>query len=791
MKLDKKVIERVNDLKIFKTTLKELTYNDIEESLKLIREKVTYDSFEEAEKLFLEALSTNPETKILHLFIAIIKFHFNQGDQLSAEDFLEKFIVDLKKHNKADLIIQTCELLSRYYSSLFLLEYMAQSLKQKLKQSGYNSQNEPIRQKLLSLLIKIHHHRVDNNKNTEIIADLICQSPQPEDWREALFYYQVVFENLIKDHNGQDALRLWKKIIQSKAILELLNSQEGFDKFTYILNHITSVGDEKIKQEIFRLAITLKVTNKIENLSRIFKMALRSNIFLGESFNLLGDKWYQLYQFHPGYYLFLKLSGIKKSFTQSENGKNINCQKIYKEIEEFEKLITLQKNTLIIHRNFGIGIIKEINLTSKQADESNIFFTIDFEEKKKHSMSLRIARNSLEIAYPYHLRGIKSFFPEKLTEILNSNNDILFKHILLSLNEPVSIKQIKTFMVPDILDENSWKARWKTIKTEISNFNFVRSKNNFFYYDEHTSANQVSENNSFTTVYPKLDTINDKLSYISESLHQHNRTELIPIKTEVEKLLNEFKEAPQQNNEINEYFPALLAIAQRIDCPIDEQIWDKGKSLLKIASNFPNSTQQIPGIQILAQSLNLIPQAATRIEFIKNFKYLTSPEDRVLLGASLFNIVSGVFKESIFEYWRQHFGEDSLKKIFEVIDKEYLTSIDTFILLAKFDIDKKVKIYPGDRTQFYTKLIRALHESHLNMKMDKDRGGSKKNFNTLYRILFEEEHLFNHLKNDPKICPKDRIAILQKLEQKSYLDNKIKREVRALHTSFGHLDAHS
>ena len=147
---------------------------------------------------------------------------------------------------------------------------------------------------------------------------------------------------------------------------------------------------------------------------------------------------------------------------------------IHDAIDSFEKHIAFDKNNFVYHRTWGIGRIVEV---------SKDIIKINFQTKKDHKMSLKMAQNSLQILSKNHFWLLKLKNIDLLKKKVKEDTHWTLKTIILSFNNQANLKIFKDELVPDFILESKWASWWtqarKILKTD-SKFGTLDGTNNVF-----------------------------------------------------------------------------------------------------------------------------------------------------------------------------------------------------------------------------------------------------------------------------------------------------------------------
>lgn len=240
-----------------------------------------------------------------------------------------------KKWNIVEFIAQ--KILDEYYECDYALRYLA---------SYYQSVNREA--EALEVLERLIQFDVSNPELPEKIAHT---KEAAGDISSAVHYYKIAFErNLIRERNNAESDI--KKVLQYEP-----------DNYNYLLKHendLKKLVDSNIMIDVWKLIFLHYLENSryndalktIKNLLNYEQDIVAQNNKKAKFFrHRLVDVYKGLY---PKHTLFEKIEEI--SSITNVNKKPKEC------IEIFEKYIQYDVDKYVIHRNFGVGKIKDINI---------------------------------------------------------------------------------------------------------------------------------------------------------------------------------------------------------------------------------------------------------------------------------------------------------------------------------------------------------------------------------------------------------------------------------------------
>lgn len=157
------------------------------------------------------------------------------------------------------------------------------------------------------------------------------------------------------------------------------------------------------------------------------------------------------YHAHRNLDEFLKSANINQSW-----------RSIHEAIADFEKHVSFDEKNFVFHRTWGVGVIRNI-------DHEAVL--IDFSRNKQHYMSLKMAMTALEVLPKSHIWVLRSVIPQpKLKQMVKKNIAQTLRLIIQSFGNAVSMKKIRSELVPYVLTDSEWtgwniKAR-RILKTD-------------------------------------------------------------------------------------------------------------------------------------------------------------------------------------------------------------------------------------------------------------------------------------------------------------------------------------
>ena len=356
-----------------------------------------------------------------------------------------------KKWNIVEFIAQ--KILDEYYESDYALRYLA---------SYYQSTNREA--EALEIWERLIRFDVSNPELPEKIAHT---KELAGDIKSAVYYYKIAFErNLLRGRNNAESDI--KKVLQYEP-----------DNYNYLLKHenaLKALVDSNIMIDVWKIIFFYYFENNryndalktIKNLVNYDQDIVAQNNKKAKFFrHRLVDVYKALY---PNHTLFEKIEEI--SSITNVNKKPKEC------IEIFEKYIQYDVDKYVLHRNFGVGKIKAINIE---------FLMIKFvsqEEVRKMTFDMAIQSlttlpaDDINVYKAYKLNEIKKIAEENPTELLT---------IILKYKKTITTKDLKQELTskPAVVVPEASYTKWlEGAKKSVRASTTVKFDKNTFLYNE-------------------------------------------------------------------------------------------------------------------------------------------------------------------------------------------------------------------------------------------------------------------------------------------------------------------
>ncbi|MDO6992568.1 transcript cleavage factor [Brachyspira innocens] len=356
-----------------------------------------------------------------------------------------------KKWNIVEFIAQ--KILDEYYESDYALRYLA---------SYYQSTNREA--EALEIWERLIRFDVSNPELPEKIAHT---KELAGDIKSAVHYYKIAFErNLLRERDNAESDI--KKVLQYEP-----------DNYNYLLKHenaLKALVDSNIMIDVWKIIFFYYFENNrysdalktIKNLLNYEQDIVAQNNKKAKFFrHRLVDVYKALY---PNHTLFEKIEEI--SSITNVNKKPKEC------IEIFEKYIQYDVDKYVLHRNFGVGKIKAIDIN---------FLMIKFvsqEDVRKMTFDMAIQSlttlpaDDINVYKAYKLNEIKKIAEENPTELLT---------IILKYKKTITTKDLKQELTSKpavVVPETSYTKWLEGAKKSVRASTTVKFDKNTFLYNE-------------------------------------------------------------------------------------------------------------------------------------------------------------------------------------------------------------------------------------------------------------------------------------------------------------------
>lgn len=362
--------------------------------------------------------------------------------------------------------------------------------------------------------------RVDYEEGDAVVL-LANQKEAKGEKEEAIAYYKKAINRFIHLKNFVQVEELWKKLLTFEDV--------GYDYFFNLDQKILKSFSLDRSIELLKLLYQHVIArNEYDVGIKVLKLILDKSSSDEFARKEIVSLYRKKYKDHSQLEEYIRISNLEGSW-----------RNIHDAISSFEKHIAFDKGNFVYHRAWGIGRI---------VDVTKDVFTINFQNKKEHKMTLKMALNSLQILPKNHIWILKLKNMDLLKKKVQEDIPWALKTIILSYNNQASLKNFQEELVPDVISESKWSSWWnqakKVLKTDPS-FGSVINSNNVFEIREKP---QTFEEKTFESFKSAKD-YNQRLSLILDYLEY---TEPDPDPDFLEEMISYFSSFLNSLNNVTE-----------------------------------------------------------------------------------------------------------------------------------------------------------------------------------------------------------------------------------------------
>lgn len=122
-------------------------------------------------------------------------------------------------------------------------------------------------------------------------------------------------------------------------------------------------------------------------------------------------------------------------------------------VEEMELLTSFLPNSYVIHPDWGVGRVKDLNMRDKRV-------MINFQRKRNHTMDLELAKSVVERIASDDFRVMQIMEKEKLQALKTDDPVELVKVLLRSFNGSMNAREIKEQLLTNVITNREWSSWW-------------------------------------------------------------------------------------------------------------------------------------------------------------------------------------------------------------------------------------------------------------------------------------------------------------------------------------------
>ncbi|MDH4128225.1 MAG: transcription elongation factor GreA [Spirochaetota bacterium] len=453
-KLLKDVIEQLTEEKWTRATIDNYSKRDFVLLDEIIANSEKENVADKLREICIEHLVHSPKSIIALYITGILTYE----QEIIDDSYVFQIINLFKENKKWNVVDYLAEKILFYGENKFALKT--------LEECYENTNNTDELLKVWERLAKIDY------ENGDIPKKLAQYYEKEGNESESTFYYKIALKRFSKTTSIKVIEDIWLKLAD-------IIPQE-LDFFYQIEEGITKQNPEKSGQLLSLLLPHYQEKNDYDNIISILKKIIGYNSkdksFRDQIVEAIKKKYNQHSQLNE-YIEKSYLGQYSKDFKQA--------------LDDFEKYIVFDKGNFVHHRSWGIG--KIVNCSGDS-------LVIDFETKKNHTMSLKIALTSLKTLPEDHIWITKRKNPELLKKDDAEGIKNALIQIFKSYNNQATMKEIKKEMT-EVIPVSAWTRWWnkakQVMKTSSIFGNSLTKRDLYFLRDKPLTFEEEAITNFF------------------------------------------------------------------------------------------------------------------------------------------------------------------------------------------------------------------------------------------------------------------------------------------------------
>lgn len=420
---------KLNEEKWTNTALESYSVKNFVEMDSFIETAVNSDCLDELRILCRDHLKEAPHSVIALYLVGAISLRESAMD----DSYLPLLIKGFVESQKTAVVQFLCEKILQYREHKYALRTLEQIFLDNDEQDA---------------LFAIKKRLVLVDSSDAANAKFLGEYYEAEDTDLAMFYYRLAIERFIAMRNLRMIEEIWNRVIalnpeDTKLIIAIAKKIREAANDEYVAELVFSnVVKNLMREEKFKLVLpVVKFAVGLHPSEKTYRKALE-------------DCYREIYKDHQQLDHYLKASAVGQSW------------KPYREaIRFFETHIAFDEGSYVFHKSWGLGQVK---LLEKER------VIVSFETKKDHEMSLTIALRALTVLDENHILLWKHGKAEELKNMLDNHPLELIELIMRSNEiEEINSKELKEFIVPELLTDKEWTRWWLKAKKAMGSSNTI------------------------------------------------------------------------------------------------------------------------------------------------------------------------------------------------------------------------------------------------------------------------------------------------------------------------------
>ncbi|HPS58211.1 MAG TPA: transcription elongation factor GreA [Spirochaetota bacterium] len=348
-----------------------------------------------------------------------------QLEKIDEKQHLRRLIEKFLENHRWAISEFLSEKILEYGESSFALRSLATSL----EKLGRNKEAVPVWENLLKI------DRFDAQ-----VAKKLALATVNLEQEKSIQYMKLSIEGFIKLKKFDEIQPLWQKLVTV--------SWEDVQFFERIERMIVDARQPELASDL--LKILLNKYRDAENPDRAIGFLKKILSYRPDDLHSRREliRFYEIkYGSHSQFQQFMRLSKLNNFKAPAKFA-----------IQDFEKNIVFDKGNYAYHNTWGLGKIDEI-------DGENI--VISFRDKETHSMSIKMALQSLKPVTKDHIYVMKYEDPQGIRNMFDKNFMEFFNLLIKSYGGEILVNDIKDELIPEFVEEKNWIKWWSKARTQI------------------------------------------------------------------------------------------------------------------------------------------------------------------------------------------------------------------------------------------------------------------------------------------------------------------------------------
>ncbi|MDH5680531.1 MAG: transcription elongation factor GreA [Spirochaetota bacterium] len=471
----KDVYEQLTEEKWTRATIENYSKRNFVELDDIIEQAEKDAVSETLREVCVEHLNHSPKS-IIGLYIAGI---LTYEQEILDDSFIYQVVTLFKENRKWQVVEYLCEKMLSYGESKFALT--------SLEEVYENTDNTEELLDIWERLSKIDY------ENGEIPRKLASHYEKEGNTTESVFYNKIALKRYAKKSNLRIVEDLWLKLVESIP--------DELDFFYQIKDEIAKQDPDKASGLLILTLPYYQERNDFDKVLEILKKVLSAQSKDKEIRDMVIGAFREKYKNHSLLEEYIEKSGLL----------NLN-QEVKQAMDSFEKYVVFDRGNYVHHRSWEIGKIVDCTEDS---------LVIDFETKKNHTMSLKLALTSLKNLPEHHVWIQKRKNPDLLKKDDPEGIKNALMLIFKSHNNQATMKEIKKEMT-EVIPVSSWTRWWnkakQVMKTSSIFGNSLTKRDLYFLRDKPLTFEEEAFSNFGANVQfdGKLSVIMDYLKHSSD-----------------------------------------------------------------------------------------------------------------------------------------------------------------------------------------------------------------------------------------------------------------------------------